>query len=106
MTEVVEHALHRQLPPRDAALAQAADAGVRLDLDDELVAEANPHGEALDGRDLHICSFLKQFAVRHRRWSSLGRPASSAAWAWPRVGTRLAGRAARSSGHQAVALTP
>ena len=54
--EVLEHPLHRQLAAGDAALADAADPLVGLDLDDELVADADLDRIALDRGDLHALS--------------------------------------------------
>jgi hypothetical protein len=42
------------LAARQAALAPAEDALVGLDLDDELVTDADPDGIRLDGGDLHL----------------------------------------------------
>ena len=52
--EVLEGADHGLLAEGEAALAPAEDALVGLDLDDELVADADPDGVGADGGDLHV----------------------------------------------------
>jgi hypothetical protein len=53
LPEVVEHPVHGQLVAGDAPLAEPAEAGVGLQLDDVLVPKAHPHRESFDRRDLH-----------------------------------------------------
>jgi hypothetical protein len=50
---VLDRAHHRLLAARQAGFAPAEDALVGLDLDDQLVANADPDREGLDRGDLH-----------------------------------------------------
>lgn len=53
--EVVEHSLHRQLAPGDAALPDTGNPFVRLDLDDETIPMPDPDRMPRDRRDFHRC---------------------------------------------------